>query len=189
MRAIKPARTPWLSTGYANASYLEMEPKSCATGTFTPGKRWGDPSPRAWVQVESSAARVVRNIAPDAAESELRSTWRDAPGTGQAFFTHGCGGPAAVDPAAHGLPGGRRGGRDRAWASPSRRDRAGQCRGVVVAPRAGRQPDRRRRRCGDRRRGRRFDRLLDRPPLRLTAIRPAGPEVPKTLRPRSCRAC
>lgn len=34
MRAIKPARTPWLSTGYANASYLEMEPKSCATGTF-----------------------------------------------------------------------------------------------------------------------------------------------------------
>ncbi len=33
-----------------------------------------------------------------------------------------------------------------------------------------------------------FDRLLDRPPLRLTAIRPAGPEVPKTLRPRSCRA-
>lgn len=37
----------------------------------------------------------------------------DAPGTGQAFFTHGCGGPAAVDPAAHGLPGGRRGGRDR----------------------------------------------------------------------------
>ncbi len=37
--------------------------------------------------------------------------------------------------------------------------------------------------------GRRFDRLLDRPPLRLTAIRPAGPEVPKTLRPRSCRAC
>ncbi len=36
--------------------------------------------------------------------------------------------------------------------------------------------------------GGRFDRLLDRPPLRLTAIRPAGPEVPKTLRPRSCRA-
>ncbi|MEQ0574923.1 phosphoenolpyruvate carboxykinase (GTP) [Mycobacterium tuberculosis] len=37
---------------------MKWSQKSCATGTFTPGKRWGDPSPRAWVRVESSAARV-----------------------------------------------------------------------------------------------------------------------------------
>lgn len=43
MRAIKPARTPWLSTGYANASYLEMEPKVVRNWNFHSWQTLGRP--------------------------------------------------------------------------------------------------------------------------------------------------
>ncbi len=91
-----------------------------------------DLSPRACPGRSCSAARVVRNIAPTRATGVEKHMAGDAPGTGQAFYPW-MWRPRAVDPAAHGSPGGRRG-RIESLASPSRRDRAGQCRGAVVAP-------------------------------------------------------
>ncbi len=158
-----PARTPWFSTGYATLPYLEMEPKVVRNWNFQP-----------W-HAGATRHRALRFVTVGRAEHCTRrggigvgSTWRDAPGTGQAFFTH--------DVEALCCSRSRRlwstrvvgvNGRIESLGIPPSRRRWSVPRCCRVAPRAGRQPDRRRRRCSDRRRGRRFDRLLDRPPLHL----------------------